>query len=497
MPADARRGSGGGASDAVWIPGTACGGGHPRDVRPVPATVDARPGPSPHNGWVSARPSLWPPARRLRPPWPDVALAAAFVGFILLTVLHQHRSSASPGDVPLHVHFPLPPKGNGADRSIGIVGGDGSHAEQPSIAGLVFLMALPLAWRRRLPLAALVVQFVGVFALRDIGWAGFLAVVVGAYSLARYGRWPLLSLGTLLAAAALVAATFQNSTPELPGWSAPFVILLPIGLGGTAIRSARARADASAERAALLEREREAATRAAVADERSRIARELHDVVSHHVSVMTIQAGAAGKVLADRPDLARGAIGAIEASGREAMAELRHLLGVLAEPPAAPVSPAGPAMTARPDPGTGTSGSAADPGPVPLRPQPGLDQLDALVAAVRAAGQPVTTRTRVPALPGGVDLAAYRVVQEALTNAIRYAPGARTEVVVDREGDTLLIEVTDDGVPGDPPPHPAPGAGTGLIGLAERLGLYHGTLEAGRRVGGGFRVRARIPLEAA
>ena len=459
--------------------------------------MDARRRPGPHNGWVSERPSLWPPPRWLRPPWADVALAAALVVFVLLTVLAQHRSGAQPGDGPLRIDFPALPKTVGGDRPIGIVG-DQPNNEQAPVAGLVLLLAVPLAWRRRLPLAVLAVQFVGVFTLQNIGTPGFLAVLVGAYSLARYGRWPLLSLGTLLTAAGLVAATFQHSTPDLPGWSAPFVILLPIGLAGTAIRSARARADASAERAALLEREREAATRAAVADERSRIARELHDVVSHHVSVMTIQAGAAGRVLDDRPDLARGAIGAIEASGREAMAELRHLLGVLAEPPAGPGPLAGPGLSAVPGLPAGPGPAAADgSAPVPLRPQPGLDQLDALVAAVRAAGQPVTTRTRVPALPGGVDLAAYRVVQEALTNALRYAPGASTEVVVDQDGDVLLIEVTDDGAHGQPPRHPAPGTGTGLIGLAERLGLYHGTLEAGRRVGGGFRVRARIPLEPA
>jgi len=132
---------------------------------------------------------------------------------------------------------------------------------------------------------------------------------------------------------------------------------------------------------------------------------------------------------------------------------------------------------------------------VPLRPQPGLDQLDALVATVRAAGQPVTARVAPVELPGGVDLAAYRVVQEALTNALRYAPGARTEVVVGLDGDALVIEVTDDGTAAPVPPTAA-GTGTGLIGLAERLGLYQGTLEAGRRVGGGFRVRARIPLES-
>jgi signal transduction histidine kinase len=350
--------------------------------------------------------------------------------------------------------------------------------------GLAVLAGAPLALRRRLPLAVLVVQFAGVFLIKDIGWPGFLAIVFGAYSLARYGRSPLLSLGTLALAAGLVAATFPNSAPNLPGWLTPFAILLPIGLSGTAIRSARARGDALGERAALLEREQEAATREAVADERARIARELHDVVSHHVSVMTIQAGAAGRVLDDRPDLAREAIGAVEASGREAMGELRHLLGLLAAQQQPPVPPGA-------TPGPRPSVDAA-----PLRPQPGLDQVDALVATVRAAGQPVTARVTPVDLPDGVDLAAYRVVQEALTNALRYAPGARTEVVVDRDGDALVIEVTDDGTAATVPPAGA-GAGTGLIGLAERLGLYQGTLEAGRRVGGGFRVRARIPLDSA
>jgi len=429
---------------------------------------------------------------RLRPPWVDVAVALAFVVAILVAGGHQGQSDSGSAITvsPVHVlrpdispEQPIAPPGPEPETDWG------------PIVGLAVLAGAPLALRRRLPLAVMVVQFAGVFIVKEIGWPGFLAIVLGAYSLARYGRSPLLSLGTLGVAAGLVAATFPNSSPDLPGWLTPFAILVPIGLSGTAIRSARARGDALGERAALLEREQEATTRAAVADERARIARELHDVVSHHVSVMTIQAGAAGRVLDDRPDLAREAIGAVEASGREAMGELRHLLGLLAvqqpppaqQPPRAQQSPPAP-------PGAGC-GSQSTVDNVPLRPQPGLDQLDALVATVRAAGQPVTARVAPVELPGGVDLAAYRVVQEALTNALRYAPGARTEVVVDLDGDALVIEVTDDGTAAPVPPTAA-GTGTGLIGLAERLGLYQGTLEAGRRVGGGFRVRARIPLES-
>jgi signal transduction histidine kinase len=428
---------------------------------PVPGAVDAA-GPRAHHNeqvYQSLRARLPVP----RPVWRDALLALGFSVAAVVLAYVEHRSGSSPAiEGPLHVsRDPLHPEPPAPDPLA--VGED--EPARWTVGVLSLLMTVPLAWRRRLPLAVLAVQFAGVFIVRDITWATFLAVLVGAYSLAAYGRWPLLSLAGLLVAAGLVAVTFPNSTPPLPGWSSPFAILLPIGLFGITIRAARSRAEVSAQRAALLERQQEAATRAAVAEERARIARELHDVVSHHVSVMTIQAGAAGKVIDTRPDLAHQAVDAIESSGREAMGELRHLLGLLA-----------PADHAA------------------LRPQPGLDQLDALVDKVRTAGQPVTTRVAAGPLPRGVDLTAYRVVQEALTNALRYAPGADTEIVVERDGEVLIVEVTDDGV--GPVGGPGVlGAGSGLLGLAERLKLYHGTLEAGRRLGGGFRVRARIPLE--
>nr|WP_273378553.1 histidine kinase [Actinopolymorpha pittospori] len=301
-------------------------------------------------------------------------------------------------------------------------------------------------------------------------------------------------MSTLLVVGAVTAAVKEETWPSLPGWSGAFALLLPIGLFGVAIRAARGQARASHQRAEALEREQEAATSLAVAQERARIARELHDVVSHHVSVMTIQAGAAGKVLDADPELARGAMSAIEASGRETMTELRHLLGVL------------------------TPGPSEDD---LLHPQPGLEQLDALVENVRRAGQPVSVRRTSAALPRGVDLTAYRVVQEALTNALRYAPGAPTEVAIttepspaptngaspldplppdplppDRRSD-LVIEVVNDEAPPDARSGGSGhgGTGRGLLGLAERLRLYGGTLESGRRLGGGFRVRARMPLE--
>jgi signal transduction histidine kinase len=350
---------------------------------------------------------------------------------------------------------------------------------------LNLLVVTLLIGRRRWPLVCFAAQFGMVLAVDfNNNPASLAAVLIGAYSVAAFGRSALMSMGALLAAGGALASVKDNTWPRLPGWSGVFVILLPIGLLGVAIRAARDRVRASEQRADALRREQEAATRLAVARERARIARELHDVVSHHVSVMTIQAGAAGKVLDADPELARGALAAIEGSGRETMAELRHLLGVL------------------------TPG----PGDDLLHPQPGLDQLDALIDKVRQAGLPVSARRTVGALPRGLDLTAYRVVQEALTNALRYAPGASTNVAITTELTTkptdeptdeptddrtdVVIEVVNDAPPAGSSPQPGAGSGTGLLGLAERLRLYGGTLEAGRRVGGGFRVLARLPVEA-
>jgi signal transduction histidine kinase len=338
--------------------------------------------------------------------------------------------------------------------------------------GLVVLAALliagPLLVRRRWPLACFAVQYPVLLAAEAANNVpALVAVLIGAYSVAVYLP-AALSMGTLVATAAVTATIESETWPRVPGWAGVFVILVPIGLFGVAIRSARGRAEASHQRAEALQREQEAGTRLALVQERARITRELHDVVTHHVSVMTIQAGAAGKVLDDHPELARDALAAIEASGRETMAELRHLLGALSPGPA-----------------------DAD----LLRPQPGLDQLDALVANVRQAGQPVSVHRAPVDLPRGMDLAAYRVVQEGLTNALRYAPGARTRIDIAADPHRVVIEVTNDEPPAEVEP-PAAGSGSGLIGLAERLRLYDGELETGRRPGGGFRVRASMPLEA-
>ncbi len=414
-------------------------------------------------------PSVAALLRRLSLPGPDVALAVALAIAGMVWVLHARLgdlpplqvSNPHPSGLPMPpVIPPLAPRPDVTDpyRYVLDAQNDTGRAVPVNL-----LAALPLAVRRRLPYTAFVIAFGVVLWVADgLAWPGFLALLILAYSVVAHGRRLWLSLALLAVAAIIAASVFATSIPPMPGWFSPFAILAPIGLAAATIRSTRARADASARRAVALEHEREAVARAAIAEERARIARELHDVVSHHVSVMVIQAGAAGKVLDARPDLAAAALRAIENSGREAMGELRHLLGLVAP------------LDDR------------------LHPQPGLDELDALVGAVRAAGQPVTVHRADGPMPAGVDLTAYRVIQEGLTNALRYAPGALTEIELRRDGDMLVVEVRNDRPPGEPG-EPTGGTGSGLIGLAERIRLHHGTLESGRRVGGGFRLVARIP----
>ncbi|WP_433797685.1 sensor histidine kinase [Actinoplanes sp. CA-252034] len=244
------------------------------------------------------------------------------------------------------------------------------------------------------------------------------------------------------------------------------------------LRRARLRHErAMGERGWLLERERAAAARAAVDEERARIAHELHDIVSHNVSVMIVQAGAAREVLATMPAEAEAALAAVERAGRDTMTELRNLLGLLA-----------------PDP------SGEDPA---LAPQPTLSRLSPLVDRVAFAGLPVEVRVsgEPRPLPAGIDVTAYRIVQEALTNALRHGSGGKAEVTIRWAEHALRVEVLTTGpsvLTGDPPPTGPSGDGTGrgLAGLHERVAVYGGDLDARRRLGGGYRVRARLPLDA-
>ncbi|WP_431963023.1 sensor histidine kinase [Actinacidiphila sp. bgisy160] len=258
------------------------------------------------------------------------------------------------------------------------------------------------------------------------------------------------------------------------------------------------------ERGWLLERERESAARAAVAAERDRIARELHDIVSHNVSLMVVQAGAAREVLGTMPDEAAAALRAVEDAGRGAMTDLRHLLGLLAP------SPGG--VDDEDDEGAGAGRgpfAAGDGGVAALAPQPGLDRLGALVDRVSFAGLPVEVRVsgEPRPLPQGIDVTAYRIIQEALTNALRHGDGGEAEVTVRYAERALRVEVLNSGpsvlngagtvrpAPARTAPRRREGTGRGLLGLRERVAVYGGDLDARRRLGGGYRVRARIPLD--
>jgi signal transduction histidine kinase len=232
----------------------------------------------------------------------------------------------------------------------------------------------------------------------------------------------------------------------------------------------------------LLERERELLAREAIAVERARIARELHDVVAHHVSVMVIQAGAAEATLPADAEGTRATLGAVRDSGREALTEMRHMLGVLREPT------------------SDAAAAGAESESEGREPQPGVSQIPVLVARMSEAGVTTTLEYagRTRRLSAGVDVSAYRVVQEALTNTVRHAGrGATARVALKYERDCLTVEVTDDGG-GAPEAHPGERAehgGHGLIGMRERVSLYGGTLETGLIRGAGFRVCARFPID--
>ena len=385
---------------------------------------------------VTSLGALWRGWRDLSPRSADVALALA------LTVLIVVESAAGASWGP----FGRPDAGSPA----------------------ALLMTVPLAWRRRQPLLVFALVAVGgVLAFTQAPYVGVIAVMVAAYSVGTYSRYRLLSLGVVVVTATVIVTVFHGALPPLPAAAGPYAISVSLWLVGHAIRTRQLRADAFEDKATRLEREQEQATQAAIAEERARIARELHDVVAHNVSVMIVQAGAARHVLKASPEQATGALRAAEASGREAMAELRHLLGLL----------------------------SPDGGDMGLAPQPGVEQLETLVRRVGEAGLPVKLHVagQPRPLPPGIDLTAYRIVQEALTNALKYASLARTDVILDYRESGLKVEILDDG-PGNARREGAE-TGHGLVGMRERVALYGGTLEAGPRLERGYAVRAWLPLD--
>jgi signal transduction histidine kinase len=324
---------------------------------------------------------------------------------------------------------------------------------------------LPLALRRRAPLLVLtvVVAALSLQALATMfleGLAAIAALLVAVYSVAVHAGLPRALAGLILALAC--APVIAESASD-----AAFNAFLVAGtwLAGRALRTARVRTTELEALAAQLEREREERARLAVAEERARIARELHDVVAHGVSTMVVQAEA-GEALLDRSlDQTRESLRAIQATGRDALVEMRRLLGLLRR-------------------------GEAD---LALAPQPGLAELGRLADQITDAGLPVELEVvgEPRAIPPGLDLSAYRIVQEALTNALNHAGPARARVTVHYGEQELELEIADDGR-GD-----AGGSGGhGLTGMRERVRLYGGELQSGRGAAGGFVVRARLPLQA-
>jgi signal transduction histidine kinase len=382
-------------------------------------------------------------------------------------------------------------------------------------AAAILLTSVPLAFRRRFPLAAFAVLLAGVLATRQYATdITFLAIVFAGYSAVAYSRFRNAAMLSMPLAGVLVIYAFWTAAPagnysvtpmsarppvgplsplvprpgSLPGYDAgtpayTIQAAAPWRLTGLVVAAALVliavvrNAVQARDRMRRLQAEHEAATRRALEQERARIASELHDVVTHNVSVMIVQAGAARQVLTESPGEATAALLAVEASGRAAMTELRHLLGLL--------SPA-------PD-GAGPDGED-------LRPQPGLGQLQPLIDRISDAGLPVELHvTGVPrGLPPGQDVAAFRVVQEALTNVIKHVGKPQTTVTLDYRADDLVVEVADAGRPfpaAGPAGTAAPGGGRGLLGLRERMALYGGDLEAGPRPGSGWLVQARMPVD--
>ena len=427
----------------------------------------------------------------------DAAIAVVAVIAGVVAVMVQTRASGSYEVFPVSI---------GKAVAIRFQPGPG-----PSAGVLIgaALTTAPLAFRRTYPITAFCVIMAGVFPGAHTTSITFAAVILAAYSAAAYSPYRRAALLSVLAVAVIVTAVYPDTTPPVPERFTALLILFPTAAVGVAIRVWRRRAGESAERLRVAEAEHEAQTRRAVALERARIASEMHDVVTHNVSVMVVQAGAARRVLDSSPDEAREALLAVEASGRTAMTELRHLLGLLApaEEGHGDAPDAGDAAGA-PVPGElGDAAAAPEPGAA-LAPQPGVARIPALLGRVCAAGVPVELSVEAPGgmprdLPPGVDLAAFRVVQEALTNVIKHAGQARTMVRLDYGPRDLLITVSDDGPPpgsGPPVAPPRPGSGSGrrgLIGLRERIAVYGGELDAGPRPGGGWRLAARIPLEPA
>ena len=356
------------------------------------------------------------------------------------------------------------------------VGGDAAYRDD-DVLGIVLLLlqTLPIAARTAAPLAALTVSVVAISLHVGLGYegvpAGTFASLVILYSAASLSDMRGALLAALLASAGIVLYFTTDRGDPSPTQAVTTYATYAAGWGlGIYARSRRAYTDVVEERAGLLEREREVRAREAVADERARIARELHDIVGHALNLIVIQSGGAQRVFESKPEMVRDTLASIESTGRHAMTDMERMLGML---------------------------RATEVTDQALSSQPGLSAVEGLAASVSHAGLPVEVTVEGPPveLPASVDLSAYRIIQEALTNALKHAGPAHAGVNIRYGPDCLELEIVDDGqgASGDRGDDHL-GGGRGLIGMKERVSLFGGELDAGPRLEGGFRVHARLPL---
>jgi signal transduction histidine kinase len=349
---------------------------------------------------------------------------------------------------------------------------DGVKDPAWAVIGLIECTALPLAARSLWPLPVLGITLVAAVA-GDLLFGGLqlLGPVIALYTVARRRDRRVSSAAAAITAVGLAVPTASRAAENPLFAIGIYLVLVAAWAIGDNVRGRHAYLRRVQAREAAIEEEQQERARVAVAEERARIARELHDVISHNVSVMVLQAAAGADVFATHPERAREALGSIETAGREALAELRRLLSV---------------VDASADEGAG------------LAPPPGLSRLPELVERVRATGLDVflTVSGDDRALPAGIDFSAYRIVQEALTNTLKHGHAATARVDV-RFGEQMLdVQIVDDGTAAARA-DARTGRGHGLIGMRERAAVFGGELQAGPRSGGGFAVRASIPLDGA
>jgi signal transduction histidine kinase len=352
-----------------------------------------------------------------------------------------------------------------------------SGTKPSSVTGtlLVLVIGVGISWRRRAPVATGIAIAAAVvtyeFAVRQAGAVLIAPLLIAFYTIGAHAPLRRAAVGLGLTYLVTLLSVLDQDA-SLGDWlgNALFIGLIAGGVwgGGVAARISRGRAAELEDLTAQLEREREEKARLAVAAERAHIARELHDVVTHGISVIAVQAGSGRHTLKSDPESAHEAFRAIESTARQALVEMRALLGLL----------------------------RADDEPVAAAPPPGIDSHPELIEQARQAGLSVSLdlEGEPRTLPAGVDLAAYRILQEALTNVRKHAPRGRAAVRLRYAPREFEIEVRSDGGRLGATDPSLAGAGHGLLGMRERVALYRGTLDAGPLPDGGFRVQARLPL---